>query len=383
MASDRKLPVPLERLIDRSAPQNAPALWRALSERRLAARAKRGPSPRTALLLAASFMMLLGSLLTFPLGFLLPGYEELPLLTADRGALPAHIQAAQGYQAFDLSDGSRVTVAQGARLDVLETSARTASFALRHGRVRFDVRPRGPRSWRIECGAFSVEVVGTKFLLERTRDEVSVSVLHGAVLVRGGGIPDGVQRLDAGRSLRARAHSLEPAAAVASAPIAPVVSPLESRSAVEAEPPLLASARAVRPRRGAASAASREVDALFRAADRARLDGRAVEAAAKLARILERHADDPRAPLAGFALARLQLAALGQPALAAENLKLALSLGLPRALLEDAHGKLAEAYERAGNRTAACVAFGEYRRRFPTGERASRPPEHCQVDKAQ
>jgi tetratricopeptide (TPR) repeat protein len=126
-----------------------------------------------------------------------------------------------------------------------------------------------------------------------------------------------------------------------------------------------------------------EVDLLFRAADSARLRGRAPEAAAKLSRILEYHADDPRASLAGFALARLQLVALGQPALAADHLKLAISLGLPRALLEDAYGKLAEAYEKAGDKSSACDAFNEYRRRFPNGERASRPPQQCQVDKTQ
>jgi transmembrane sensor len=382
----------MERLVDQSAPAHAPVLWRELGERRLAQRKKRGPSVRALLSIAACFVMLLGSALALTLGFRLPGRDDRPLLVSDRSALPGQIEASDGYRALDLSDGSRVTVAQGAHLDVLETSARTVSFALRGGRVRFDVRPRGPRSWRIECGAFSVEVVGTKFVLERTSDEVSVNVLHGAVLVRGAAIPDGVQRLNAGRSLRARMPPPEQGDAASVARSAPVVLPLGREAEANARaqgvesaaagPATTGGPRAVR-RARATGIRDGEVDVLFRAADTARLRGRAPEAAAKLSRILEHHADDPRASLAGFALARLQLAALGEPALAADNLKLALSLGLPRALLEDAYGKLAEAYEKAGDKSAACDAFNDYRRRFPNGERASRPPQQCQVDKTQ
>jgi transmembrane sensor len=279
-----------------------------------------------------------------------------------------------------------LTVARGAHLDVLESSPRTVSFALRSGRVRFDVRPRGPRSWRIECGAFSVEVVGTKFVLERSSEEVSVQVLHGAVLVRGATIPDGVQRLNAGGSFKARpSNDTERAQANEVARLEPIVLPLVRAQSELVDDAIRARVALRAPRRSRAAHARRngEVETLFRAADSARLRGRAGEAAAKLSRILEHHAVDPRASLAGFALARLQLGALAQPDLAVDNLKLALSLGLPRALLEDAYGKLAEAHAKAGDKNAACVAFSEYRRRFPNGEKASRPPQQCQVDKTQ
>jgi transmembrane sensor len=391
MTSNNKpiLPVPLEQLVDQSAPAHAPVLWRELSERRSASQRKRGPSLRAALSIAACFVMLLGSALALTLGFRLPGRDERPLLASDRSALPAQIAAHDGYRAIDLSDGSRVTVARGAHLDVLESSPRTVSFALRSGRVRFDVRPRGPRSWRVECGAFSVEVVGTKFVLERKGDEVSVNVLHGAVLVRGATIADGVQRLNAGHGLRARVPALNGGLIADGARPAPIVLPLAraseddalSGAALERTAPI--AQRGARRGRVAQGVPQSEVDALFHAADSARLHGHAQEAAAKLLRILEYHADDPRASLAGFALARLQLGALGQPEQAIDNLKLALSLGLPRALLEDAYGKLVEAYEKAGDRGAACDAFSEYRRRFPNGEKASRPPQQCQVDDTQ
>lgn len=386
-SNKRALPVPMQRLIDQGAPEHTAELWHDLSQRRRARGKRRGPSLRAALSIAACFVMLLGSALALTFGFAGPARDDhRPLLAADRSVLPGQIDAPEGYRALDLSDGSRVTVARGAHLDVLESSPRAVSFALRSGRVRFDVRPRGPRSWRVECGVFSVEVVGTKFVIERSSDEVSVQVLHGAVLVRGAAIPDGVQRLNAGGSFKARPNNdTERAQADEVARLEPVVLPL-----VREESGLRADTVSVRsalrgPRRGRVTHAPRnsEVETLFRAADTARLRGRAREAAAKLSRILEHHADDPRASLAGFALARLQLGALGQPQLAVGNLKLALSLGLPRALLEDAYGKLAEAYEKAGDKSAACVAFSEYRRRFPNGEKASRPPQQCQVDKTQ
>lgn len=384
----RPLPIPLERLVDQSAPQHAASLWRELSERRRGRRGTARSSLRATLSVAACFVLLVGGALALTLGFRVPGRDERPLLAADRSALPARIQATDHYRTLDLSDGSRLTVARGALLDVLESSPRTVSFALRSGRVRFDVRPRGPRSWRVDCGAFAVEVVGTKFVLERTSAEVSVQVLHGAVLVRGAAIPDGVQRLNAGHGFKVRASDMERSRSGAlAAQLEPIVLPLQPESvdlvADEAAAPGSTATVLRTPRRGRAAPVARnsEVDALFHAADSARLRGRAGEAAAKLSRILEHHADDPRASLAGFALARLQLGALDQPELAVENLKLALSLGLPRALLEDAYGKLAEAYEQAGDKSSACLAFSEYRRRFPKGEKASRPPQQCQVDK--
>ncbi len=387
----RTLPVPLESLVDQSAPQHAASLWRDLSARRRARRAKSGPSVRAALSVAACFAILVGGAVALTLGFRVPGRDDRPLLAADRSALPGQIRATllEDYRALDLSDGSRLTVARGAHLDLLESSPRTVSFALRSGRVRFDVRPRGPRSWRIDCGAFSVEVVGTKFVLERTSAEVSVQVLHGAVLVRGAAIPDGVQRLNAGHGFKARASEPGREQPGSLAQLEPIVLPFEREvSGLEADDAEAAGGTATvlrAPRRGRAAhrPRNREVDVLFHAADSARLRGRAGEAAAKLSRILEHHADDPRASLAGFALARLQLGALDQPELAVGNLKLALSLGLPRALLEDAYGKLAEAYEKAGDKNSACLAFSEYRRRFPNGEKASRPPQQCQVDKTQ
>jgi transmembrane sensor len=397
----------LERLVDQRAPQ-AHELWLELAQRRTDRLRKSGTRARTWLSVAACFVVLLGSSLALSAGLHLPSLGEVPLLTAGGTALPARMQTSQDYQAFDLSDGSRITVLRGARLDVLEGSPRTVALALRSGRVRFDVRPHGPRAWRIDCGAFAVEVVGTKFVLDRSEHGLRVDVLHGAVLVRGASIPDGVQRLNAGQSMRAPLPTSAPQLAKSKASPAasePVLMPLASAPAGGAASPSVATvgeqvqetealssaaAHEPGPRRRVRAAAQRaadsrigdSVEALFRESDKARLEGRLDDAVVALRRILEHHADDSRAALAGFALGRLQLTALAQPDLAAQNLQLALSLGLPAALSEDAYGKLAEAHEKAGNHSAACSAWNEYVRRFPRGAKLEAARASCQVDTA-
>jgi transmembrane sensor len=399
----RDLPVPLVQLVDQSAPPHVRQLWLDLNQRRARRRSQdRQPvRARTWIAIAACFALLSTS------GFLLSGDSSARAgaLTLTQGAaLPAQIQTGQPYQPFDLSDGSRITLVRGARLDVLESSPRSVVLALRAGRVRFDVRPHGPRTWRIDCGAFSVEVVGTKFVLQRSTKGLKVDVLHGAVLVRGEGIPDGVQRLEAGQSLHARPP--QPVAQVENTPVlqptrgVPVLQSLGAqiiRSSVGHTPKKRALALRGRRRQHAASASAGaganeaprkvadgdDIEGLFREADKARLEGRLDDAVVALRRILERHADDSRAALAGFALGRLQLSALGQPELAARNLRLALALGLPAALSEDAHAKLAEAYQRAGDQAAACSAWHDYVRRYPQGAKRQTAPVRCEVDSAQ
>ena len=401
----RDLPVPLVQLVDQSAPPHVRQLWLDLNQRRARRRNKeRQPvRARTWIAIAACFALLTTS------GFLLSGESSAragALGLAQGGALPAQMRTVQTYQPFDLSDGSRITLVRGARLDVLESSPRSVALALRAGQARFDVRPHGPRTWRIDCGAFSVEVVGTKFVLLRDAAGLRVDVLHGAVLVRGEGIPDGVQRLEAGQSLHARpplpplsvvaATSTGGAAAVQEQRAAPGLQSLSAQvirsSVAPAAPKRRAIAQRARRRQQATAAASGQalaravgddVDALFREADKARLEGRLDDAVVALRRILERHADDSRAALAGFALGRLQLSALAQPDLAARSLRMALALGLPAALSEDAYVKLAEAHQRAGDHAAACSAWHEYTRRYPQGAKRQAAPVRCEVDSAQ
>jgi transmembrane sensor len=380
-----KLPLPLEELVDQSRPARAQQMWGRIQAR---AHARQGRRRALLLLLAAAFTSIaIAALWQRDARWFGPAAG--PLLRADGRPLPTHIEPSAGYAALDLDDGSRVTVARHARLDVLETSGRAVSLALRSGRARFDVRPRGPRTWRIDCGPLAVEVVGTAFVLERTPAALQIEVLHGAVLVRGESVPDGVQRLNDGQALRVETGGLaEPAPPSPPQAGEPVVSEAAVESeAVQALPPAPGTASAAARSAGGISAArvrAREVDieAALREADALRLAGRPAAAVEPLTRVVEAQPRDARAGLAAFALARLHLGALADPAQAARDLERALSLGLPAALHEDALAKLAQARARAGEGEAACEVYERYTQRFPDGTKLRALQRRCQVDPA-
>ena len=71
------------------------------------------------------------------------------------------------------------------RLD--DNSASAVSFSLDAGRVRFDIRPGGPRRWTVKSGGVTVTVLGTCFTVERTETHTTVSVERGKVRVRADG----------------------------------------------------------------------------------------------------------------------------------------------------------------------------------------------------
>jgi transmembrane sensor len=316
-----------------------------------------------------------------------------PLRFGDGRALFA-VDAPEGGARLSLSDGSSIELSGGARFEPLESSGAMFLAVLQRGTAAFEVRPGGPRRWQVECGLATVEVVGTRFSCERAPGHLRVAVQRGSVIVRGERVADRARRLVAGESLdvgeaptavEADATPELPAldealADEAAAPAAPSTPPPSTSPTV----PVSASWRelARRGRHGEAFAALGEggvrretqrlsVADLLALADVARLSGHPREAVAPLERILSRFARDPQAPLAAFALGRLELDALDQPRKAAAALERALALGVPRSLKEDVRARLVEAYGRAGDRTAAHAAARAYLREFPDGrERA-------------
>jgi transmembrane sensor len=295
-----------------------------------------------------------------------------PLRLGDGGAIVAVDAPVTGAH-LSLSDGSSIQLAGGARLEPLESTGSSFLAVLQRGSASFDVRPGGPRRWQVECGLATVEVVGTRFGCERGPGRLRVSVQRGAVLVRGERVADRVRRLVAGESLdvvEAPVTPTGPAPALAEAE-APSPSPLGVRPTSWQE-------FAHRGRHHEAFAAlgaqgvrreSRRlgVTDLLALADVARLSGHPMEAVTPLDRILTEFADDPQAPLAAFALGRLELDALGRPRRAITALERALALGIPQSLREDVRARLVEAHVRAGDRTAARVAARAYLREFPAG----------------
>lgn len=291
--------------------------------------------------------------------------EVLPLALVS-GATPGVLSTDTGPAVTRFDDGSLVSLAALTRLEVLRNDARSFVTALRRGGATFDVKPGGPRHWIIEAGELSVEVVGTRFRVERQGEMTRVGVEHGIVLVRGERVPGGSVRLTAGTSFE-----------LPSTPLA-----IDENSTARAEPVVAAPSAAPNafgvPRAAASAPGSSsssagptpgdEVERALLAADSARRKGDNAAAIGYFDAAWQRAGTgDVRRGLAALSLARLLMG--GQPAKAAQILRSSLS-DMPQALLEDASVRLVEAESRSGNQAAAARAADDYSRRFPAGRRA-------------
>jgi transmembrane sensor len=287
-----------------------------------------------------------------------------PLLTKEARRFERVEAPSDGVPArVELADGSSIEALPGARVDGLASGSSEFLVLVRRGRARFAVTPGGPRRWSIETRDARVEVVGTVLSVEADGSGSSVAVEVGTVVVRSPALADGVQRLEAGQSLRLPA--LAPAAAtIPAAP--PPAAPATPEPDVAVTAPASASAGATLRRAGPVLARPRAAE-LWEEVDAARKDNRPARAAALLGRLLREHPDDSQAALAAFTLGVLQLDQLEQPEQAARSFEQALDLGLGAALREDCYARWARAAMRMGDRAAARAVLGEYVRHHPRG----------------
>jgi transmembrane sensor len=313
-----------------------------------------------------------------------------PLVLADGQEIVA-MNAAKAGSELNLSDGSRIWLSPDARFEPLESSGSRFSAIVAHGNADFDVRPGGPRHWTIECGLASVEVVGTAFTCERGSGKLRIAVRRGVVLVRGELVPDRVRRLSAGETLELTED------VSSTSPVAPPSTPRGDQPALSGDMPAAAANHERMKAQVGAGKSWRELarrglhreafaalgsDGLRREAERlgvvdllaladvARLSGRPAEAVVPLERILSEFASDAQAPLAAFALGRLELDSLGRARAAASAFRRALDLGIPSGLREDVVARLVEACARSGDFVAARQVADAYQREFPSGRHA-------------
>src|SRR5262249_55365294 len=87
-----------------------------------------------------------------------------------------------GFDA-NLSDGSRLALAPHTALLTLANGATEVALRFEGGQASFAVKPHGPRRWSIDCGLAEVEVVGTRFTIDRSPTRVRVEVEEGVVRV--------------------------------------------------------------------------------------------------------------------------------------------------------------------------------------------------------
>ena len=300
----------------------------------------------------------------------------------DRGDWSSVDAPSDGTRTFHLSDGSRIELEPAARLAPLENTGQSLALFLRTGRALFEVQPGGPRRWSIEAGLATIEVVGTRFIVTRAPDRLTVEVEHGAVLVRGERVVDRVQRLSAGERLTIDREPLNDAAhASRQTDDAPAAAPPPGRERIAAQetPPSWrdlarqgAYAEAYEnlgPDGIAGRAKTADLEQLLALADVARLSGHPRDAVEPLERAVAEHSNHPGAALAAFTLGRIRIDSLGDAAAADRNFEKAITLGLPQALIEDAYLRLIEARAKAGDRRGAHEAWLTHRKQFPQSTR--------------
>lgn len=287
------------------------------------------------------------------------GHERGPLRDAGGQVVTRLGGAAASSTA--LSDGSRIELAPNSELEILDNEGTVFSCVLRKGRGTFDVKPGGPRRWQVETSLVLVEVLGTRFSVERREGSTRVDVERGSVVVRGARVPDGVQKLAAGEELLVApgprptsgvAPAGATAATVAPAPAAPQPSLRSSREAPSAT-----------------VAAPRPPADLLQSADEQRRRGDVRGAIQTLRAAVARGVEQPRRAIAAFTLGKLLLDAAGQPAEAEDAFRTCLRLSPPSSVAEDALARLVEAQVRSGKAEAARTTARQYEQRYPSGRR--------------
>jgi transmembrane sensor len=280
--------------------------------------------------------------------------------------MPATADAPVAPGVLSLGDGSVVTpLGPGSRLLARRVSETDVVVALAGGGARFDVPERKARRFRAELGALAVETHGAAFRVQlgRRQGQVEVAAERGEVSARVG---QEAHIVVAGQT---RAFSIaardDAAPADRGEPPAPPAPPSSWRDDA-ARGDYAAAWTAL----GALRALPDSMEDLQLAADVARLSGHAVAAVAPLARALELHADDPRAPLVAFTLGRVHLEDLGAPRDAALAFARARTLAPDGPLAEDALAREVEAWSRAGETGTARTQALIYTQRYPQGRRA-------------
>jgi transmembrane sensor len=302
-----------------------------------------------------------------------------PALT-ESGIVVAH--ASEQPVRMTLPEGSSVELAPNTRAKMTSLQPKAVRIDVETGRVDVEATHVEGRSFVVGAGPYDVRVTGTRFQVERIPgSRVTVHVDQGVVEVASAGDPmRGARRLGAGEEWSAPdTNPVAPTTAPSEVPSGePVPSPVPSASAApapsSAEPtpaapaalPRVPAAAVTAPEEGKRDKADK-ANELFEEAQRARGEGRAIDAARAFDRIRRTYRNDPHAPLAAFELGRLRLDVLQDPMGAEEALHDAMVLGPDSPLREDAEARRVEALSRTGDRAGCSAARGAYLARWPNG----------------
>lgn len=285
-----------------------------------------------------------------------------------------------------LDDGSTIELAPRTRIEAIENTSSTLVLAQSAGEATYDVTPGTGRAWTIDVGLLSVDVLGTRFMIERNSTNAVVRVERGVVRVRGAYVANGLRRLYAGESIRVHTPRIEPAAAARDTDDGAPESEQDGRGDRRARSPEtrrwrdLVNEGDYRHAYAALeeSGIRRELEVapdastLWALADAARFSGHPVDAVPPLSRLVDEGGEGSRSAVAAFTLGRIYSESLARPHRAAAAFEDAIRLGPPNGINEACHVRLVESLERVGDARGARLGAGRYLELFPRGRHAER-----------
>jgi TolA-binding protein len=274
-------------------------------------------------------------------------------------------------------DGSTIEAGPGTVVRGLSSSAQEFSVLLERGTIDVSVVPGGPRRWVVEAKVARIEVMGTQFSATRhTNDEVTIAVKEGVVLVRSAALPQGIERLAAGRSLWIPPPTTSDHPQLSAASSTDATSAASSSDATlpgdavpMALPPHVALpvGTAARTASSASNSSLRQsASGLMQQADRARLAGDTAQAERSLERLVREFPSDSQAAIGAYTLAVVRIQRDKTQA-AVDALRLALALRPPSSVQQDCYLRLVETELAIGQRGRAIETAREYRQKFPNG----------------
>jgi transmembrane sensor len=296
-------------------------------------------------------------------------------LTLEGGQALGTVSAEHSVRHLRFSDQSTIALNSHSQLTALAMTDDQVLLRLERGSAQFHVKKGGRRRWRIESGLLAVEVIGTRFSVQRSATQVEVTVSEGRVLVRSAALTDGVVRLDAGQEVTVQAPSVAERQneAIARSGLA---DPSDLTTLPQPPP------AQIPPARQSASLAGKQpsLSWLLAHADEARAAGESKRAASLLLRIVQLYPHDPQAALSSFALGRIQQRE-GQWAAADTAYSWALHHGASGSLREDCYLRRIEVQLHLAKKLAQRTAH-EYLSLYPQGRHGAAIEHMLQSDAA-
>lgn len=327
------------------------------------------------------------------------------LLNQEESHLAFHADHAVTDGFIELADSSRVTPLDDAsKISIEEVSKKKVRVAMSEGRAHYEVSKKPERRFVVELDGVEVEVLGTSFDVENSRDSVRVDVHEGRVAVRSTRTNE-FHILNAGESVTI---ARSPEEKTETAKLAPEVDPEPEVPSEEVEVrkdsnPKVAEKKVVRskpePKKwrqltdekaykeasemllaDPALVDGKAVDDLFAAADAMRRSGHHAEAAAYLETIIANHQSDSRAAMAAHTRGRILDRNLSKPCQAAAAFEKAREIGLAGMLQRDALAHSSNNWAACGDASKAAKSARKYRETYGEGPHWPTLEKHLEGD---